>query len=60
VLEIVPPGESSETKVVREAKRAWLSARNYKIVEINSQERELEVLLARIEEAMKVTSPTQT
>jgi tRNA/rRNA methyltransferase len=60
VLEIVPADESSELKEAREAKRAWLSARNYKIVEINSQERELEALLARIEEAMNLTSPTQS
>jgi tRNA/rRNA methyltransferase len=60
VLEIVPADESSEAGAVREAKQAWLSARNYRIVEINSNERELDALLARIEEAMKVTSPTQS
>ena len=60
ILEIVPAEESAEAKAMREAKHAWLSARNYRIVEINSNERELEVLLARIENAMRVTSPTQS
>jgi tRNA/rRNA methyltransferase len=60
ILEIVPEDESSEARAARESKRTWLSARNYKIVEINSNERELDALLAQIEEAMKVTSPTQS
>jgi tRNA/rRNA methyltransferase len=59
VLEIVPDGESDEAKAARRAKHAWLSARNYRIVEINSSEAELEVLLARIEVAMNLTSPTR-
>lgn len=53
VLEIVPADESAEAKAAREAKQAWLSARNYRIVEINSSERELEVLLARIERVVR-------
>jgi tRNA/rRNA methyltransferase len=60
ILEVVPAEEDVESKAARDAKHAWLKARNYRIVEINSNERELEALLARIEEAMKVTSPTQS
>lgn len=60
ILEIVPADEDSEALAIRETKRAWLSARNYRIVEINSNERELEPLLARIEQAMKGISPTQS
>jgi tRNA/rRNA methyltransferase len=60
ILEIVPDDESPEARAARDSKRTWLSARNYKIVEINSNERELDALLAQIEEAMKVTSPTQS
>lgn len=60
ILEVVPADESSEARAAREAKHAWLSARNYRIVEINSNERELEPLLARIEDSIKVTSPTQS
>ena len=59
ILEIIPADEAAEARALREARHAWLSARNYKIVEINSGERELEALLARIEEAMKVTSPSR-
>jgi tRNA/rRNA methyltransferase len=59
ILEIVADDENAEAKAARAAKDAWLSARNYKIVEINSNERELEALLGRIEEAMKVTSPSR-
>jgi tRNA/rRNA methyltransferase len=60
ILAIVPAQEDDEARALREAKHAWLSARNYNIVEINSSERELEKLLSQIEEAMKVTSPTQS
>jgi tRNA/rRNA methyltransferase len=59
VLEIAADGESVELKAAREAKHAWLRERNYRIVEINSSERELEVLLDRIALAMKVTSPSR-
>jgi tRNA/rRNA methyltransferase len=59
ILEIVAADESTDTKAAREAKHAWLRQRNYRIVEINSNERELDALLARIEEAMKVTSPSK-
>jgi tRNA/rRNA methyltransferase len=60
IIEMVPAEEDAEAKAVREAKQAWLRARNYRVVEINSSERELELLLLRIETAMKVTSPTQS
>jgi tRNA/rRNA methyltransferase len=60
VLEVVPAAEDAELRALREARHAWLSARNYRIVEINSTERELQVLLERIHEAMKVTSPDRT
>jgi tRNA/rRNA methyltransferase len=59
ILEIIPDDESAEARGAREAKQAWLSARNYRIVEINSNEQELDMLLARIEDAMKVTSPSR-
>lgn len=59
ILEIVPAEEGGEAKAVREAKQAWLRERNYRIVEINSNERELGPVLSRIEEAMKVTSPSR-
>ncbi len=59
ILEIVPGDEDTEARAVREAKHAWLRGRNYRIVEINSNERELEPVLTRIEEAMKVTSPSR-
>ena len=59
ILAMVSAEEDAEGNAVREAKHAWLSARNYKIVEINSKEQELEVLLSRIEQAMKVTSPSR-
>ncbi len=59
ILAMVSAEEDAEGKAVREAKHAWLSERNYKIVEINSKEQELEVLLSRIEQAMKVTSPSR-
>jgi tRNA/rRNA methyltransferase len=59
IIEMVPAEEDAEARAVREAKQAWLRARNYRVVEINSSERELELLLLRIEAAMKVTSPTQ-
>ncbi|MBX3548214.1 MAG: TrmJ/YjtD family RNA methyltransferase [Xanthobacteraceae bacterium] len=59
ILEIIAVDENMEAKAAREAKHAWLRERNYRIVEINSNERELDVLLARIEEAMQVTSPSK-
>ena len=58
VLEIVPKEEGKEALAARRAKHEWLRARNYRIVEINSSEADLEVLLARIEAAMNLTSPT--
>lgn len=60
ILEIIPAEEDAESRTMRAAKHAWLRERNYRIVEINSTERELEVLLERIHEAMKVTSPDRT
>ncbi len=60
VLEVVPAAEDAESRALREARQAWLSARNYRIVEINSNEQELETLLAHIEKAMAVTSPDRT
>lgn len=60
VLEVVPAAEDAESRTLREARHAWLSARNYRIVEINSNEQELETLLAHIEKAMAVTSPDRT
>jgi tRNA/rRNA methyltransferase len=59
VLEITPQQESEAARVARRAKHEWLSARNYRIVEINSNEAELEVLLGRIEAAINLTSPTR-
>ena len=58
VLEIVPKQESEDAAAARRAKHEWLSARNYRIVEINSSEAELETVLDRIEAAMNLTSPT--
>jgi len=60
ILEVIPADEDEEAKALREAKHAWLRARNYRIVEINSNERELETLLVRIEATMAVTSPSKT
>lgn len=60
VLEVVPAAEDAESRALREARQAWLSARNYRIVEINSNEQKLETLLAHIEKAMAVTSPDRT
>jgi tRNA/rRNA methyltransferase len=60
ILEIVPADEDGEALAIRQTRHAWLSARNYRIVEINSNERELDPLLARVEEAMRLTSPTQS
>lgn len=59
ILAIVPEEEDPAQKAMRGAKHAWLRARNYRIVEINSSERQLEALLARIEQAMEVTSPSR-
>ncbi|HRF08319.1 MAG TPA: TrmJ/YjtD family RNA methyltransferase [Xanthobacteraceae bacterium] len=53
IIEVVPESEDAEAKALRAAKQAWLRERNYRIVEINSSERELDVLLSRIEEAMR-------
>ncbi len=53
IIEVVPEAEEADAKALRAAKQSWLRERNYKIVEINSNERELEVLLARIEDAMR-------
>lgn len=53
VLEVVPAAESEAAKAARAAKHAWLSARNYRVVEINASEPELESLLARIERAVR-------
>lgn len=59
ILEVVPAEENEESGAARAAKHNWLRERNYRIVEINSKERELETLLQQIEEAMKVTSPSR-
>jgi tRNA/rRNA methyltransferase len=53
VVEIVPEIESAEAKTAREAKQTWLRERNYRVVEINSTEMELESLLARIERVVR-------
>jgi len=53
IIEIVPETEEADAKALRAAKQAWLRERNYRIVEINSSERELDLLLSRIEDAMK-------
>ncbi len=60
IIEVVPVDEDEAARATRHAKQEWLRARNYRLVEINSNEQELEVLLSRIEEAMKVTSPTHS
>jgi len=59
IVEVVPADENEEARAMRDARQAWLRERNYRIVEINSNERDLDSLLARIEEAMKVTTPTR-
>lgn len=59
VLDLVPGDEAEDARAAREAKREWLTARNYRIVAINLNEAELSETLDRIETALKVTSPTQ-
>lgn len=58
IVEVVAADENEEARSMRDTRQAWLRERNYRIVEINSNERELDLLLSRIEEAMKVTTPT--
>lgn len=53
VIEVVPADEGEEARVLRHAKQDWLRQRNYRIVEINSNELELDLLLSRIEGEMK-------
>lgn len=53
IIEIVPVEEDEAARAMRLAKQEWLRARNYRIVEIYSSERELDPLLSRIEKAMK-------
>lgn len=60
IVEVVPVDEDEAAHAMRHAKQDWLRARNYRLVEINSNERELDLLLSRIEEAMRATSPTQS
>jgi tRNA/rRNA methyltransferase len=60
ILAIVPPEEDDDARTMREAQHGWLRARNYRIVEINSKEQELDRLLSQIEQAMKVTSPSRS
>ncbi len=50
LLEIVPADEAAEAKTARAAKRGWLEARNYRMIELSSAEiiEHLETVLERI------------
>jgi tRNA/rRNA methyltransferase len=44
VIELLPAGESAQAARVREERRAWLTARDYRVVEVNAAEVERDVV----------------